>query len=661
MKNKIMRVRSLLLVAILLVQSSLALIQESTASAAPTFTDYPISATYKKPGTMTTAGGDLWYLQSTNSTVASDSIGRMSTSGVTTDYAIGYPSGQTSFTVAEMITGPDGNIWMIGGGNSGGVYLGKLDISTGAVTFYTSGVTAYSGGRIAAGSDGNIYYSVKTGASPAKTYLRSMDPATGVTAAVQDYDIYTNIYDMATGPDGRLYISDAYYNRIYALPISGGTSDIFYLPASAGSFISGPDGNVWYTMSGKIVKMTTTGARTEYILPSGVKSHSLVAGPDGAVWFVDNTYNAPKIGRITITGIVTTYAIPGTGVRDVAGPVLGSDGAIWFDYQQTPSGAANVGRLTAAPTFTDYPISATYKKPGTMTTAGGDLWYLQSTNSTVASDSIGRMSTSGVTTDYAIGYPSGQTSFTVAEMITGPDGNIWMIGGGNSGGVYLGKLDISTGAVTFYTSGVTAYSGGRIAAGSDGNIYYSVKTGASPAKTYLRSMDPATGVTAAVQDYDIYTNIYDMATGPDGRLYISDAYYNRIYALPISGGTSDIFYLPASAGSFISGPDGNVWYTMSGKIVKMTTTGARTEYILPSGVKSHSLVAGPDGAVWFVDNTYNAPKIGRITITGIVTTYAIPGTGVRDVAGPVLGSDGAIWFDYQQTPSGAANVGRLGY
>jgi virginiamycin B lyase len=620
--------------------------QTSTASAAPVFNTYPISATYKKPGAMTVAGGDLWYFESSTATAPVDSMGRMTTSGVTTDYVIGNPTGITNFVASEMTTGSDGNIWFIGA-SSGGVSLGKLDISTGAVTFYSSAIPAYSGGHITSGADGKIYYSAKSG-NTGNTYLRSLDPTTGVTAAVRTYDTYTNISGIAPGPDGRLYITDVYqyYNRIYAVSLSGGTDNYFYLPNAPDKIIAGPDGNVWFLMAGKIEKMTTAGVRTEYTPPTGVSPRQLVAGSDGAVWFDAVT----KIGRITTTGVVTTYDTPDSSA---ANSILGPDGAIWFDYY-IPNGVQKVGRIPTTPTFDTYPISATYKKPGAMTIAGGDLWYLESSTATAPIDSIGRMTTSGTTTDYTIGYP---TSFTVSELTTGSDGNVWFVGT-SSGGLSLGKLDIFTGVVTFYAGSIPAYSGGHITTGSDGKIYYSAKSGASNS-TYLRSLDPTTGTTAAVRSYDTFTNISSMTSGPDGRLYITDAYqyYNRIYAVSLTGGTDNYFYLSDTPDKITAGPDGNLWFVMGTKIEKMTTAGVKTDYTLPAGVNARKLVAGSDGAVWFLDHSQ---KIGRITTAGVVTTYTIPDVNIYDAAGPVLGPDGAIWFDYYTT-NGTQKLGRLGY
>ena len=48
------------------------------------------------------------------------------------------------------------------------------------------------------------------------------------------------------------------------------------------------------------------------------------------------TAKAPKIGRITATGNVTMYVMPGTRVHNAVGdPVLVLDIAIWFGYQDS--------------------------------------------------------------------------------------------------------------------------------------------------------------------------------------------------------------------------------------------------------------------------------------------------------------------------------------
>lgn len=351
LRSKIARSKySLYAIALVLSIAAPLALPETTAYAAQTFTGNPISSTYKTPTSMTVAGGALWYVEST-STVASDSIAKMTTSGTITDYNVGYPSGKTSFQIAHVTTGPDGNVWFDGYSNGPQVYAGYLDISTGAVTFYDSGKQGLDApGPIVTGSDGKMYYYMRY-SNNGVTYLLGVNPATGTTAVARTFTSYTNLAGLTSGPDGRLWATDVSAGLVYAQSVSGGTNSAYSTGGSTTypqDITAGPDGNLWFAKGNDIVKMTTAGSMTTYTSAAGVQPHQLTAGPDGAVWFVDIA-STPKIGRISTSGSLTEYTIPGSGVTTTLGGfALGPDDAMWFTYQnQIGSGPVTygVGRL----------------------------------------------------------------------------------------------------------------------------------------------------------------------------------------------------------------------------------------------------------------------------------------------------------------------------
>jgi virginiamycin B lyase len=85
----------------------------------------------------------------------------------------------------------------------------------------------------------------------------------------------------------------------------------YQVPAPDGTGITtGPDGALWYAVgAGKIGRMTSSGAVTEYTVPtSGSVLGYIAARSDGAMWFTEIVGN--KIGRITMAGAITGYALP---------------------------------------------------------------------------------------------------------------------------------------------------------------------------------------------------------------------------------------------------------------------------------------------------------------------------------------------------------------
>src|SRR5262249_14739944 len=111
-----------------------------------------------------------------------------------------------------------------------------------------------------------------------------------------------------------------------------------------------------------------------------------------------------------------------------------------------------------------------------------------------------------------------------------------------------------------------------------------------------------------------------------------------------------------------AGPDGALWFTenFGNRIGRITTAGVVTnEYTVPTNTSAPSgITAGPDGALWFTEsnNPTNKPiQSGRITTAGVITEFPIPSDNASPL-GIAKGPDGALWF----TESSLANkIGRL--
>ncbi len=145
----------------------------------------------------------------------------------------------------------------------------------------------------------------------------------------------------------------------------------FAIPAGARTIVSGPGGNLWFTLADDhIGRITPSGQATTSPIPS---SHggpaSIAAGSDDNLWF---TYAAdPGIGRITPGGQYTTFA-PGTEPDDIA---IGPDGSLWF----TESAVNAIGRITPAGVFSEFSIPTADSRPVGIT-AGPDsnVWFAES-------------------------------------------------------------------------------------------------------------------------------------------------------------------------------------------------------------------------------------------------------------------------------------------
>jgi virginiamycin B lyase len=298
--------------------------------------------------------------------------------------------------------------------------------------------------------------------------------------------------------------------------------------AAPGDITAGSDGALWFTETpvfttqgpgapGGIGRITTSGTITQYTLPSVSRPLGIAAGPDGALWFTE--YYANQIGRITTGGAITEYRIPMSFMTFPNAPPnffspnsigAGPDGALWFTFSSFASGSDSVGRITTAGVFTQYLLSAGRGPQGITAGPDGALWF--------AANPIGRITTSGNLTE----YPIPTASAGLMYIAVGADGALW----------FTEKNADKVGRIT--TSG-------------------------------------------AVTEFGIPTT----SSAPAG---------------------------------ITSGPDGALWFTegSGNKIGRITTSGTITEYPIPTASSSpRGITAGPDGALWFVEE--NSNKVGRIT------------------------------------------------
>ena len=148
--------------------------------------------------------------------------------------------------------------------------------------------------------------------------------------------------------------------------------------------VSGPDGALWFTETydDRIGRITTSGALTETLLcdtgcgEGQIEPWDIAVGPDGALWFAE--YEANAIGRMTTAGQISSFPLTGSMAHPI-GITAGPDGALWF----TDSGG--IGRITTTGAASQIATTSAYS---ITTGPDGDLWFTSGTQ-----DLIGRMTT----------------------------------------------------------------------------------------------------------------------------------------------------------------------------------------------------------------------------------------------------------------------------
>ncbi len=175
-------------------------------------------------------------------------------------------------------------------------------------------------------------------------------------------------HSIAKGPNGDWYTE---YNKdkIGNLNNILGTFTEFTIGGTAEDIVEGPEGDMWFTEeeASRIGKITTSGTVTEYSLPGGSEPVSIAIGPDKNLWFTEQ--GTDKIGRMTTSGEVTQFSLPAENRPHAI--TAGSDGNIWFTLRHS------IDKMTTSGTIIgEYKVPVEYPEPWTIITGPeGDLWF----------------------------------------------------------------------------------------------------------------------------------------------------------------------------------------------------------------------------------------------------------------------------------------------
>ena len=283
---------------------------------------------------------------------------------------------------------------------------------------------------------------------------------------------------------------------------------------------------------------------TQY--PTSGDPAGIVAGPDGNLWFTKN--NAGKIGRITLSGVVTEFAIP-TGSSGPDSITRGSDGNLWF----TEGNSAKIGRITPSGAVTEFGLSDSNATPYSIVSGpDGNLWFTE-----FAIGKIGRITPSGAVTDF-------QTPSDPASIAAGGDGNLWFT---ERPGNHVDRITPS-GAITQFPT-LTMGRLVAITAASDGSLWF------------LSDTDDKIGrITTAgsVTEFSLPSAARGQAltAGPDGNVWSTGDH--EIARITPTGAVTE-YAIPGSGGQvfgIVTGADGNLWFAESDSQIGKFSLGACT-------------------------------------------------------------------------------------
>jgi len=238
------------------------------------------------------------------------------------------------------------------------------------------------------------------------------------------------------------------------------------------------------------------------VSPEYLMNH-IITGPDGSLWF--NEFNQDKIARITTSGVVSEFPLPGFP-SDPAGVAPGPDGNVWFTDQDGDV----VGQITTNGTITEFPLSPSSFPEGIALGPDGNFWIAEGIGR------IGRMTTNGTLTDFSAGISTNGLPFS---LVAGPDGALWFTE------LFTNKVGRITtnGVVTEFSLPSLSAASIDLTAGPDGNIWV-----AEYHTNQIARITPLGVVTEFNLGTNIIAAVRGITVGPDGNIWFTDSANDRI-------------------------------------------------------------------------------------------------------------------------------------
>lgn len=216
--------------------------------------------------------------------------------------------------------GPGGALYVAETGtNIGGNAIARL-LPTGELKQFFLPAGAGSPWDVAAGPDGKIWFT-----EVAAGKVGRLDPATGTFAEFRLPTASSQPQGIVVGADGALWGTEASGNRIFRMTVQGKAKE-FPIPTPGAvpvAIATGRYGYLWVSelQGGKLLRISKTGKMREFPLPAGARPYGLVSAPDGNVWFTDRGRN--RVGLVTPAGRLLEFPLPTPNAQPTAIAPLG--------------------------------------------------------------------------------------------------------------------------------------------------------------------------------------------------------------------------------------------------------------------------------------------------------------------------------------------------
>jgi virginiamycin B lyase len=236
---------------------------------------------------------------------------------------------------------------------------------------------------------------------------------------------------IAIGPDGHLWFTDGYGDTVGTVNSNGKPLQYkTYADGYTAGLVSGPRNHLWVSISGTygtdLAEFDTTPRLIKLWKLKGYSCYqeTIARGPHDLLW-VGSSGNCQKITLFTPDGHVTDYYVQ--AYLGVWGIAEGRDGNMWFGGAGGQNGPWYISKITSSGTITKYLTSGMvgYVAAG----PDGNMWFTEPWTGI-----IGNVTMQGVVTEYppndikpvpSDARPKGSIYYRVADIVRGPDGNMW--------------------------------------------------------------------------------------------------------------------------------------------------------------------------------------------------------------------------------------------
>jgi len=258
---------------------------------------------------------------------------------------------------ANIVSAPDGNLWMVGVTSSGGGIASNFIRTTpgGASTVYELPNTWVPEG-LTVGSDGNLWFTAWEGAHPDGAVAIGQLTMGGAITMFPLPEHGTGPATITNGPERSLWFTESPVGRIGRIALDGKAFEYQLRRPGAlpSQIVAGPDGNIWFTQnfSDRLARITPKGEVTEFTLPLSGQYQAIIVGPDRNLWIAVNhagsaaDSSAGAIVRVTTSGAATVFPLPRGA--DVTGLIARRDGTLTFSERWVTGGPTYLGRITTA-------------------------------------------------------------------------------------------------------------------------------------------------------------------------------------------------------------------------------------------------------------------------------------------------------------------------